>query len=123
MSDLTKIAFDSRLNYLKRSEFVGSETVTLGGAGSNSTVTVTHGIGDIPFVTVGVNLTDTSTIWSNDRVWSETQSSLSGGDLEIGYNYWITTTTLTIQIRNGDGAYAQSGNRTVYWSIYKDYEV
>ena len=123
MSDLTKIAFDSRLNYLKRSEFVGSETVTLGGAGSNSTVTVTHGIGDIPFVTVGVNLTDTSTIWSNDRVWSETQSSLSGGDLEIGYNYWITTTTLTVQIRNGDGAYAQSGNRTVYWSIYKDYEV
>jgi|TARA_R110000782_G_scaffold262012_1_gene353898 hypothetical protein len=123
MSDLTKIAFDSRLNYLKRSEFVGSETVTLGGAGSNSTVTVTHGIGDIPFVTVGVNLTDTSTIWSNDRVWSETQSSLSGGDLEIGYNYWITTTTLTVQIRNGDGAYAQSGNRTIYWSIYKDYEV
>jgi hypothetical protein len=123
MSALTKIAFDSRLNYLKRSEFVGNQTVTLGGAGTTSTVTVAHNIGNIPFVTVGAHLTDTSTIWSNDYVWSETQSSLSGGNLQISYDYWITTTTLTVQIRNGDGAFAQSGNRTVYWSIYKDYEV
>ena len=123
MSDLTKIAFDSRLNYLKRSEFVGSETVTLGAAGTTSTVTVTHNLGYVPFVTVGAHLKDTSTIWSNDYVWEETQSSLSGGDLEISYDYWVTTTTLTVQVRNGDGAFSQSGNRTVYWSIYKDYGV
>ena len=120
--DLTKIAFDSRENYLKRSEFVGSQDVTLGAAGATSTVTVTHGLGYIPFFSVGAELKDTSTIWSNDYVWTGTQSSLSGIDLEIAYSYWITSTTLTVQIRNGDGSFAQSGDRTVHWAIYLDYE-
>jgi hypothetical protein len=118
--DLSKIAFDSRLNYLKRG-FTGSQTVTLGGAGATSTVNVAHNLGYVPFFVVGANLTNTTTIWSNDRVEQYTQTSLSGVDLDIRLRFWSTTNTLTIQIRNGDGALAQSGNRTVYWAIYLDY--
>ena len=117
-TDLTKLAFDSRLNYLKRSEFVGNETITLGGDGSVHTVTVTHNLGYIPFVTVGAHLTDTSTIWSNDRVFSGTQSV---GDRDISLDYWTTTTTLTIRIQNGNGSFVRSGNRIVYWAVYLDY--
>ena len=119
--DLTKIAFDSRLNYLKRSEFVGNDTVTLGGAGAVSTVTVSHNLGYIPFFSVGAELTDTSTIWSNTRVHELTNSS-SGGDAFIELQYWCTSTTLTIRIVNGTGANVESGNRDVYWAIYLDYE-
>lgn len=121
MVDLSKIAFDSRLNYMKRSEFTGSIGLTLGSAGATTTHTVTHNLGYVPFFVVGANLNDTSTIWSNNRVHELTQTSLTGNDVPVQLQYWITTTTLTIGIVNGDGSLAQVGTRTVFWAIYLDY--
>lgn len=120
-TDETKLNFDSRLNYMKRSEFTGSTSVTLGAAGATTTHTVTHSLGYIPFFIVGANLNDTSTIWSNNRVHEYTQSSNSGGARPVQLFAWINDTDLTIEVINGTGGLEQSGGRTVYWSIYLDY--
>lgn len=121
MVDLTKLAFYSLMNYMKRSEFVGSASLTLGGAGAVSTHTVNHNLGYVPFFIVGANLNNTTTIWSGTRVHYATQSS-AFADQDIELEYWCTTTDLTIRIRNGDGSFAQAGSRTVYWVIYLDYQ-
>jgi hypothetical protein len=120
--DLTKIAFDSRLNYLKKdSSISGTTSITLGGSGATTTHTVTHNLGYIPFFTVGAELVGTGTIWSNNYVHTFTQSS-TFGDTPVQLDYWCTSTTLTIEIRNGTGSGQQSGSRQIYWNIYIDYE-
>lgn len=120
--DLTKLAFYSEENYLKRSDFVGSQDLTLGGAGAVTTHTVTHNLGYIPFFIVGANINSDTAIWSNNRVWEYTLSSNSAtGNDPVQLQYWCTTTTLTIRIVNGLGTGTQAGTRTVCWAIYLDY--
>jgi hypothetical protein len=120
--DLSKVAFDSRLNYLKKdTDISGSTNISLGGSGANTTHTVTHNLGYIPFITVGANLNNTTDIWSNNRVNELTDSS-GGGDQPVRLAYWYNDTELEIQITNGTGALQQSGLRTIYWNIYRDYE-
>lgn len=115
------IAFDSRLNYMKRSEFCGSEPLILPSSGLTVTKTVSHNLGYIPFLQVGANLDDDSIIWSNNQVYEYTQTSLTGVDPPVQLSYWFTDTDLTINLINGTGGLAQSGSRTVYWVIYLDY--
>ncbi len=120
MTDLSKLTFDSRLNYMKRT-ISGSTDVTLASAGTAVTHTVTHNLGYVPFFIVGAELNDTSTIWSNNRVHEYTRTSLSGVDGPVQLEYWCDDVDLTIRIVNGGGALAQSGDRTIYWIIYLDY--
>ena len=121
MTDLTKLSFDSRLNYLKRSEFVGSTNLTLPGAGLYVSHSVTHALGYVPFFIVGAELQDGDIVWSNDYVHELTQSSSAALDPPVTFNYWCTSSTLTIELKNGEGSGEQSGDRTVYWAIYLDY--
>lgn len=115
--------FDSRQNYMKRSEFVGNAELTLGSAGSTVTQTVTHGLGYIPLFIVGAELIDSTTIWSGNRVYEFTLSSLFGPPLDVQLTYWCTENTLTINLTNGDGANDHAGQTcTVYWVIYVDDE-
>lgn len=120
MVDISKLSFYSELNYLKRG-LTGSQPLTLGAAGSTVTHTVAHNLGYIPFFVVGAELSDVGTIWSNNEVHVYTDTNLTGNDLPVQLDYWCTTSELTIQIRNGDGSLAESGDRTVYWVIYLDY--
>jgi hypothetical protein len=121
--DITKIAFDSRLNYLKKgSDTSGTTSITLGGSGATTTHTVTHNLGYIPFFIVGAELPSTGTIWSNNYVHEFTQSSGTPPNTPVQLDFWCTSTTLTIEIRNGTGTGQQSGSRQIYWNIYLDYE-
>lgn len=119
MADLTKAAFYSPLNYLKKSDDLsGSEAVTFSGSSLEvKTVTVSHNLGYIPFHTVAANLDDADIIWS-----SNTDPYITGaptGD-EPFMEYWCTDTTLTIRLVNSDTS-PITGDRTVYWNIYLDY--
>lgn len=121
-TDLTKISFDSRLNYLKRSEFVGSQDVTLGGAGATNTVTVTHNLGYIPFFTVASEMASSTIVWSNEEVHLYTGKDFGAAtDVPMFLNYWIDDTELTINLVNGEGTETESGTRTIHWAIYLDY--
>jgi hypothetical protein len=121
--DLTKIAFDSRLNYLKKDTAIsGSTTIALSGGGGGATFdTINHNLGYIPFVIVGGELQDTTTLWSNDYVHVYTQAGATP-NYPVTFTYWWDTTTLTIILINGAGTGQQSGNRTFYYNIYRDYE-
>lgn len=122
MTDLSKLAFDSRLNYLKRSEFVGEESVTLGGAGSSTSfVEITHNLGYVPFFVAGATLQNDSIIWSNEYVHPRTRSSLTGGAQPVNYEYWADENKMVVIIINGLSGGEQSGNRRIFWSIYLDY--
>jgi hypothetical protein len=116
--DRTKIAFDASLNYMKKG-FSGSGSLTLGGSLTTVSYTVDHNLGYIPFVVVGAELS-ASTIWSSNRPYTFTRSSAAGFDHEVQLSYYVTTTTLTVSIRNGSGANIQSGAKSVYWGIYLD---
>jgi hypothetical protein len=122
--DLTKIAFDSRLNYLKKDTAIsGSITIALSAGGGGATFdTINHNLGYVPFVIVGGELQNTTTVWSNDYVHTFTQSSASSPNYPVTFTYWWDSTTLTIILINGAGTGQQSGNRTFYYNIYRDYE-
>jgi hypothetical protein len=116
-----KIAFDSRFNYMKRGleskGLVGSIPLTLPSAGDTVTHTIEHNLGYIPFFIVGGNTEDTSIIWSNNPVWSNTSSISfsSSGPVQLWHR--CNTSRLEINLVNG----AETGSRTVWWAIYLDY--
>lgn len=119
--DLSKLDFTSTLNYLKRDpNFVGSDTITLGGAGVVAYKYVYHNFGYVPFVTVGADLLNDGMIFCQDAADTYTETSLSSHTHSYPtLLWWVNTSTLTIGLRNNAGA---SGDRTVYWAIYKDYD-
>lgn len=119
--DEAKLGNVNTVNKMKRTPYVGSMTLTLGSAGTTVTHIVTHNIGKIAFYMVGANINDTDVIWSSNRVFEYTQTSLSGYDLPVQLSYGIKENSLVIRLRNGDGSLAQSGTRKVYWVIYEDY--
>lgn len=116
------LSFLDSINYLKRDpNLSGSGAVTLGGAGTTASRTITHSLGYIPFVTVGADIKADGTVWANDIVNQYTQTSLSGTNPPFPtLNYYVTTTTLVISLINNTSP-ASSGSRTVYWAIYLDY--
>lgn len=121
--DLSKLVLDSDQNYMKRSSFVGSTDLTLPAASTAVSYDIVHNLGYIPFITVGAETTDTSTLWSGGYVERLTHTSASGAiNHEVELHYWSTTTTLTIELLNGDGTGDDAGQiRTIYWIIYLDY--
>lgn len=124
MADLTKLHFLSSENYLKRSTFCGSTVLGLPAGGSSVTYTITHNLGYIPFFEVYGELDTAGTIWAGGKVSENTdQNMLSGSGVSETYpqlDAWSDTTALTIRLTN-DTSPVATGNRTVYWVIYKDY--
>lgn len=124
MADLNKLSFISSENYMKRSEFCGSATLTLPSYGNTVSQTITHNLGFIPFYTVCAQIDTTDAIWTDGKVSALTdQAYLSGLGADPTYpqlDSWITTTQLVIQFTNLTDPVA-TGDRTVYWLIYKDY--
>lgn len=117
--DLTQLGFYSGVNYLKRDdELSGSQTVSMTGS-EEQTITVTHSLGYIPFVTVGSELATQGIIWS-----SNSNPILSGesGVEQPTFSWWVDENTLTIYLTNNEFETDISGDRTVYWAIYLDYE-
>lgn len=116
--NLEELGFYSGVNYLKRDdELSGSQTVSMTGT-EEQTITVNHNLGYIPFVTVGANINDGSTIWS-----SNSTPLLSGqvGVERPTFTWWVDENTLTIYLTNNQIDTNISGDRTVYWAIYLDY--
>jgi hypothetical protein len=118
--DLTKLGFDSRLNYMKRSSISGSVTLTLAGAGSSVTTSIAHNLGYIPYFDVFVDFENDGVIWNTDKVHKFTDAASGGGSTMPVLRTWITTTTLEIDLINSTSPTA-TGTRTVYYVIYLDY--
>src|SRR3990167_9755668 len=99
--DLTKLAFFSGVNYLKRDTTVGTTLLTLGGSGTTVTHTVTHNLGYIPFYEVFTEIDNVNIIWNNTKIYYSTDTS-SGGGLESSpaLTSWVTTTDLVIKLTN-----------------------
>lgn len=121
--DLTKLNFYSLANYMKRdAELCGSKTITLGSSGGTNTITITHNYGYIPFYEVYCNFTGGTVLWAGELINQYTETSISGGSYVYPpyLDSWVTTTTLTINLYDGTDP-TQTGDRTVYYLIYKDY--
>lgn len=120
-ADLSKFNFYSGVNYMKRDVSIGTTLLTLGGAGTTVTHTVTHSLGYIPFYEVHAEIDNAEIIWNNTKIYYSTDTS-SGGGLEPqpALYSWITTTTLTISLVNQTTPTA-SGTRRIHWLIYRDY--
>lgn len=124
MPDLSKLAFYSDVNYLKRSEFCGHTTVTLPAYGGTVEHSIDHNLGYVPFYQVYSEIDTAGVIWAGGKVSENTdQAFLSGSAADTTYpeiRSWITDTTLTIQLINFTSPTA-TGTRELYWLIYKDY--
>lgn len=118
--NLSKLAFYSGVNYMKRSTFVGSADLALPAHGGSVSTTITHSLGYIPFFQVFSEIDATSTIWTPSKLDKYTDSTLSSDTTDPTLSSWPTTTTLTIRIDNNTTPTA-TGTRTVYWIIYLDY--
>lgn len=124
-ADLSKLNFITSENYLKRSEFCGQTTVTLGAFGTTNTVTVDHNLGYVPLFDVYCEFdTAGEIIAGGEKVNAYTeQQSLSGLAVNPPYPYlraWATTTQLVIKLENFTSPTA-TGTRELYWLIYLDY--
>lgn len=112
--DLTKLAFYSGLNYMKRDYSSGSDDVAVSG-----TQTIGHNLGFIPFYEVHSEIDDVGIIWNNTKIDQYTGTSLTGFTNDNPtLTTWTTDNTLTISLSNNAGA---SGTRKIYYLIYKDY--
>lgn len=122
MVNLRLLSYASFANYLKRSSVEGTALLTLGGASSTVTHTVTHNLGYIPFFQVSADLANDGVIWAGRVVDRYTETSISSyNDDYPRLVYYCTTTTLTISIFNNTSP-ASSGTRSVYWTLYLDYD-
>lgn len=118
--DFSKIAFDTSVNYMKRSIFCDSASLTLPAFGGNVSKVITHSLGYIPFYQVFADLDASGTVYNN-KVNSLTGSALTGTNpTDPALSSWITTSSLTIRLDNNTSPTA-TGTRTVYWLIYLDY--
>jgi hypothetical protein len=125
MADLSKLSFITSENYLKRSEFCGQTTVTLGAYGSVQTTTIDHNLGYVPLFDVYCELdTAGEIVAGGEKVNTYTeQAFLSGLAVDPPYptlRAWATTTQLIIRLENYTSPTA-SGTRELYWLIYLDY--
>lgn len=125
MADLSKLSFITSENYLKRSEFCGQTTLTLGGYGTVNTTTINHNLGYVPLFDVYCEFdTDAAIVAGGEKVNSLTgQAELSGLASDPPYPYlraWATTTQLVIRLENYTSPTA-TGTRELYWLIYLDY--
>lgn len=118
-TDLTKIAFDSRLNYLKKFNSVSEQSFTFGATYVEEDID--HGLTYIPFWAVGVDLFNNGVIWSNEYVWEYAESSAAGSNAPPNFVTWMTTDTLTVEVYAGSGTNQQSGDSTIYYGVYLDY--
>lgn len=121
MVDIRKTHITSDRNYMKRSDFCGNDTVTLGGFGTFASKVVTHGLDYIPFFEVAADIDNDGTIWAGNKVHEYTETSLSGFSLPYPeLDYWIDEAYLTVGIRN-ESTPTSSGSRRLWWLIYLDY--
>lgn len=122
MADLSRLNFDTNVNYMKRSSLSGQIIIILGSVGSTTTYTIAHNLGYIPIIHVSYDASNNGIIWSGDKANLYNNSSLSGSSspADPTLTYWVDTTTLTINLIN-DTSPTASGSRTIYWIIYLDY--
>lgn len=120
--DLSKLAFLSTVNYMKRSPpNTGSTPLALPGSGLTTSYSVTHNFGYIPYFDVFVDIDNDGVIWAGEKVDRYTDSSNTGvSPAAPSVDYWSTTTVLTISINNSTSPVA-TGSRTIYWVTYLDY--
>lgn len=118
--NLSRLAFYSGVNYMKRSSFVGSATLTLPAYSGSVTTTISHNLGYIPDIEVSSEIDNSSTIWTPNKLDKWTESSLSSDTTDPTLTWWTTTTTLTIRIDNFTSPTA-TGTRIVYYTVYLDY--
>lgn len=120
--DVTKIAFYSGANYMKRSSTTGHTTVTLPAYGSTVTATEAHVLGYVPDFDVFVDIDGDGILWAGEKIDQYTESSLTGivDPSSPTIEYWSTANVLTVNINNTTTPTA-TGTRDVYWVIYLDY--
>lgn len=114
--DLTKLAFYTGVNYMKKEDRSPRYVdITTDGSGVG-TAAVDHNLNFIPDYEVGAELNGSGTIWSNTLPY--VGQSNSGGGTPVGatIDTWITTTTLTIRLVG-----ASSTTYRVFFEIYRDY--
>lgn len=120
MTDITKLGFDSRINYMKRSSFVASTPLTLPGAGSSVTASINHSLNYIPYFDVFMDFSNDGVIWNGEKVDIWTDSSLSTSTINPRLRTWVTTSVLGVDLLN-DTSPTATGSRTLYYLIYLDY--
>lgn len=115
--DITRLGFDSSLNYMKRD--TSSDTAIIDTAVS-TTLPIAHNLGYVPQYEVAAELDEADTIWVGGKVSELTDqgflSGLGSPPTYIEIDSWCTTTTLTISLSNTAGQ-----KIPVRYIIYLDY--
>ena len=120
---MTQVKIIGDKNYLKRSTVTGSYDMTapstLVGGFYRSSYTYTHSLGYIPMVRVYYDPLDTGNIYpaTGDRT---TVTGIGLGSNDIMLSWELTTTAITFYF---DAGSTKTGERMIYWVIYKDIAV
>lgn len=120
--DSTKLIFFSGANYMKRSNFSSNTSITLGAYGAVSSFVITHNLGYIPFYQAVCDIDNNGTLWTPYELDQYIDTSAGVDPAVPDFTSWVTTTTLTLNLTNLTSPVA-TGSRTIYWIIYKDYNV
>lgn len=119
MVDLSKLAFLTTENYMKREDRpVRYQDVSVAANGATN-ITITHNLLRVPEFEVGADLQQNGHIWTGTLPYKLMVSSGGGGTPVSGVlRTWITTTALTIRLENPTGSAA---TYRVWYIIYRDY--
>jgi hypothetical protein len=114
--DLSKLAFYSAENYMKREDRSPRyQDVTVAAFGSQ-TINIPHTVGHVPEVDVQAELTQDGMIWTGNLPEVGMEGFYTPAYPQI--TYWATTTGVSITISNPTGS---SATVRVYYLIFKDY--
>lgn len=114
--DLSKLAFYSGVNYMKREDRALRYQDVSVAAFDDTTISVAHNLGHIPEVEVQAELTQDGMIWSGNLPEVGMEGFYTPAYPQL--TWWVDTANLTITVSNPTGSGATV---RVYYLIFKDY--
>lgn len=119
--DISKLAFWSGANYMKRSSLCDNATIAGKADIYTEAKTVSHNFGYVPFTEVFCDINNDGKIWGRSPVdnMSEELDLYSGGLYPRPTFYWITDSTALHIYYASSSSTASTG--VIYWLIYLDY--
>lgn len=113
--DLSKLAFYSGANYMKREDRTTRYVDISASAFSTGQQVINHALGFVPEIYVDCDCLGDGMRWQGKRPWVGMEGSVSSPDPLV--EYWVDENNLTLRVINPGGSTIV---RRVFFVIYRD---